>query len=130
MQEVLLFVQRLGRASLSPVGSGEEPSSGEKMERGSFLSRCFSPNALCALLADLSFNVIAPPPFFFFFFPFCYQHLLSGLPFLKKSPLARSEAPVMWLSIHQEAFQPPLALTEADSKQSSPNARGLCTDLG
>lgn len=66
MQEVLLFVQRLGRASLPPVGCGEEPSSGEKMERGSFLSRCFSPNALCALLADLSFNVIAPPPFFFF----------------------------------------------------------------
>lgn len=66
VQEVLLFVQRLGRASLPPVGCGEEPSSGEKMERGSFLSRCFSPNALCALLADLSFNVIAPPPFFFF----------------------------------------------------------------
>lgn len=128
VQMVLLFVQRLRRASPSPVGSGEELSSGE-MERVSFLSYCFSSNALCALLADLAFSVIAPPPFSFFF-PFCYQHLLSGLPFLKKSPLAHSEAPVMWLSIHQEAFQPPLAPIEADSKQSSPNARGLCTDLG
>lgn len=33
-------------------------------------------------------------------------------------------------NVHREAFQPPLDPIEADSKQSSPNARGLHADLG
>lgn len=60
--------------------------------------------------------------------PFCYQPPISGLPFLEKGPLAGREAPAVPTNIHQEAFQPDSA--EADSQQSSPNARGLCIDLG
>lgn len=89
-----------------------------------FIQRALYPSCRSVLQCCCS------PPSFFFFLPFCYQHLLSGLPFLKKRPLARSEAPVVRPSVHQEAFQPRLAPIEADSKQSSPNARGLCTDLG
>lgn len=39
--------------------------------------------------------------------PFCYQPPISGLPLLKKGPLAGSEAPAMPANIPQESFQPP-----------------------
>lgn len=51
---------------------------------------------------------------------FCYQPPISGLLFLKKGPLAGSEAPAMPANIPQECFQPPAGFSRGRFRAELP----------
>lgn len=84
--------------------AGKELRSWKEDEDACFLKHCFSSSSLFSLASSRRsvLRFIVP-----LVSPFCYQPPISGLPFLKKGPLAGREAPVMPTNVHREAFQPP-----------------------